>query len=245
MTKEILPNRCAASLGLGLNRILSNAASPYSNITWHHHSAEITDDKGNTIFSLENVEVPDFWSQLATNVVASKYFRRAGTSGEQETSVRQIIDRVVDTIAAWGEEQGYFAASEDLVVFSDELKWIIVNQMATFNSPVWFNVGIDEHPVVSACFLNSVEDTMESIMELANTEAMLFKGGSGFGTNLSTLRSSKEKLSSGGQASGPVSFMRGYDAFAGVIKSARNRRPSAMMLGKWFLSGGRNSYRVG
>ena len=229
MKKKTDNSAIPAPRGLTFPRLLSPESGSYSQITWDHRTAEITDDKGNKIFSLENVEVPDFWSQLATNVVASKYFRRAGTSGEQETSVRQIIDRVVDTITAWGEDQGYFAASEDAVVFSDELKYIIVNQMATFNSPVWFNVGIDEQPVVSACFINSVEDTMESIMELATTEAMLFKGGSGSGTNLSTLRSSKEKLSSGGQASGPVSFMRGYDAFAGVIKSAGRTRRAACL----------------
>ncbi|MCP4678292.1 MAG: vitamin B12-dependent ribonucleotide reductase, partial [Deltaproteobacteria bacterium] len=215
--------------GLTFERVLTeDGVSPY-NIDWERRTARITDDKGETVFELENAEVPESWSQLATNVVASKYFRRAGSAGERETSVCQIIDRVVGTIAEWGEAGGYFATKDDARVFGDELTHILVNQMATFNSPVWFNVGVEESPQVSACFINSVEDSMESIMELAAVEASIFKGGSGSGTNLSTLRSSREKLSSGGRPSGPVSFMRGYDAFAGVIKSGGKCRRSAVL----------------
>ena len=144
-----------------------------------------------------------------------------------------MIDRVVGSIATWGQNDGYFATPEDTQVFADELTHILVNQMAAFNSPVWFNVGVEERPLVSACFINSVDDNMESIMELAAIEAQLFKGGAGSGTNLSTLRSSKEMLSSGGRPSGPVSFMRGYDAFAGVIKSGgkcRDLQPSEPLM---------------
>ncbi|MCP4603953.1 MAG: vitamin B12-dependent ribonucleotide reductase [Proteobacteria bacterium] len=218
--------------GLRFNRVLTNEEKhPYDKIKWERRTALITNDKGETIFELKDVEVPAFWSQIATNVVASRYFRSQSRNGERETSVRQIVDRVVSTITHWGQKDLYFTTQKDAGTFSDELTHILVNQMASFNSPVWFNVGIEGNPQVSACFINSVEDTMESIMELATTEAMLFKGGSGSGTNFSSLRSSKERLSSGGWASGPVSFMRGYDAFAGVIKSGgRTRRASKMAI---------------
>ncbi|MDJ0767028.1 MAG: vitamin B12-dependent ribonucleotide reductase [Myxococcota bacterium] len=216
--------------GLTFSRKLTEAGRhPYDQIEWEHRRAEIAGDSGEPIFELDNAEVPAFWSQLATNVVASKYFRQAGQAGDRETSVRQIIDRVVDTIVGWGNADGYFSTKEDGQVFSDELKHIVLHQMATFNSPVWFNVGVEAHPIGSACFINSVEDSMESIMALAAVEANLFKGGSGSGTNLSTLRSSRERLSSGGRPSGPVSFMRGYDAFAGVIKSGGKTRRAAVM----------------
>src|SRR3990170_4314314 len=175
-------------------------------------------------------EVPKAWSQLATNVVVSKYFRgQLGTPG-REHSVRQLIDRVVNTICGWAEKQRYFATTEDLEAFRAELTHLLVHQKMAFNSPVWFNVGIEEKPQGSACFINSVEDSMSSIMDLAKTEAMLFKFGSGAGSNLSPIRSSKERMAGGGTASGPVSFMKGYDAFAGVVKSGGKTRRAAKMV---------------
>src|SRR5262249_41192995 len=168
--------------------------------------------------------------QADTNIVASKYFRGKLGNPERERSVKGLISRVVDTIRTWGEKQGYFATTEDLESFSDELTHLLVQQKAAFNSPVWFNVGIEKHPQASACFINSVNDTMESILGLAKTEGMLFKFGSGTGSNLSSIRSSKEPLAGGGTASGPVSFMRGYDAFAGVIKSGGKTRRAAKMV---------------
>ncbi|MCP4674551.1 MAG: vitamin B12-dependent ribonucleotide reductase, partial [Deltaproteobacteria bacterium] len=216
--------------GLEFSRLLTKPdIHPYDEIEWETRTARITDDKGDTVFELVGAEVPKSWSQLATNVVASKYFRSSPRIGDRETSVRQMIDRVVGAITERGRDGGYFRSDRDTLTFADELTHILVNQMASFNSPVWFNVGIEEHPMASACFINSVSDSMESIMELAAVEANLFKGGSGSGTNLSTLRSSREKLSSGGRPSGPTSFMRGYDAFAGVIKSGGKTRRAAVM----------------
>jgi ribonucleoside-diphosphate reductase alpha chain len=203
---------------------------PYDEIAWETRSATISNDKGQAIFEAKDVEVPAFWSQLATNVVVSKYFRSPNSMAGRETSVRQLIDRVVHTIADWGRNNGYFASENDARTFEDEMTYALAHQMVSFNSPVWFNVGIDEHPQASACFINSVNDTMESILKLAAVEANLFKGGSGSGTNLSTLRSSRERLSTGGKASGPVSFMRGFDAFAGVIKSGGKTRRAAKMV---------------
>jgi ribonucleoside-diphosphate reductase alpha chain len=203
---------------------------PYDEIQWETRTASIGNEKGVNVFEQKDVEVPAFWSQLATNVVVSKYFRgHLGTPG-RETSVRQLIDRVVNTIAGWAETQHYFATDEDLRAFQAELTHLLVHQKMSFNSPVWFNVGSEAHPQCSACFINSVQDSMSSIMDLAKTEAMLFKFGSGAGSNLSTLRSSKEKMSGGGTASGPVSFMRGYDAFAGVVKSGGKTRRAAKMV---------------
>ena len=220
-----------APAGLKFSRLMTRVGShPYDEIVWEKRSASISNDKGEKIFDINDVEVPAFWSQLATNVVVSKYFRSQSRSGERERSVRQIIDRVVGAVSGWGRRDGYFASEYDAETFEIELTHILLHQLATFNSPVWFNVGIDDHPQASACFINAVEDTMESIMQLATTEANLFKGGSGSGTNLSTIRSSKEKLSLGGQASGPVSFMRGFDAFAGVIKSGGKTRRAAKMV---------------
>ena len=190
----------------------------------------IGNESGKLVFEQKDVEVPSFWSQLATNVVVSKYFRGHVGTPERETSVRQLIDRVVNTIASWAETQRYFATAEDLQAFKAELTHLIVHQKMAFNSPVWFNVGIEEKPQCSACFINSVQDTMSSIMDLAKTEAMLFKFGSGAGSNLSTIRSSKEKMTGGGTASGPVSFMKGYDAFAGVVKSGGKTRRAAKMV---------------
>src|SRR3954469_23703985 len=203
---------------------------PYDEITWEYRTAGISSETGKSVFEQKDVEVPTFWSQLATNVVVSKYFRGHIGTPERETSVRQLIDRVVNSIAAWAETQRYFASDEDLAAFQAELTHLLVHQKMAFNSPVWFNVGIEQKPQCSACFINSVDDTMSSIMDLAKTEAMLFKYGSGAGVNLSTIRSSKAKMTGGGIASGPVSFMRGYDAFAGVIKSGGKTRRAAKMV---------------
>ena len=203
---------------------------PFDTITWERRNATIANEKGEIVFTQEDVEVPANWSQLATNVVVSKYFRGMLGSPSRETSVRQLISRVADTIRDWGRQGQYFASDEDLEVFHSELCAILVNQVAAFNSPVWFNLGAEPNPQVSACFINSVEDTMEAILTLAKTEGMLFKWGSGTGTNLSTIRSSVENLGSGGTASGPVSFMKGFDAFAGVIKSGGTTRRAAKMV---------------
>jgi ribonucleoside-diphosphate reductase alpha chain len=207
----------------------ARGVSPYDEIKWEKRSAVITNDKGEIIFRQEGVKFPDFWSQTAINIVASKYFWGALGSKERENSARQLIGRVVDTFVEWGLKDGYFNA-ETAEIFGDELAHILLNQKASFNSPVWFNMGIEKKPQCSACFINSVEDTLESIMDLAKIEGMLFKYGSGTGTNLSILRSSRERLSGGGTASGPVSFMRGYDAFAGVIKSGGKTRRAAKMV---------------
>ncbi|MEX2183055.1 MAG: vitamin B12-dependent ribonucleotide reductase, partial [Chloroflexota bacterium] len=203
---------------------------PYDEVTWEYRTAGISSETGKSVFEQKDVEVPDFWSQLATNVVVSKYFRGHLGTPERETSVRQLIDRVVNTIAAWAETQRYFATDADLQTFKAELTHLILHQKMAFNSPVWFNVGIEAQPQCSACFINSVQDTMSSIMDLAKTEAMLFKFGSGAGSNLSTIRSSREKMTGGGTASGPVSFMKGYDAFAGVVKSGGKTRRAAKMV---------------
>ncbi len=203
---------------------------PFDEIEWEKREATITSETGEVVFRQEDVEVPRFWSQLATNVVVSKYFHGKVGSQDRETSVKQLINRVARTIADWGLKDGYFASKADGEVFYNELTYLLVNQYAAFNSPVWFNVGVEEKPQCSACFINSVQDTMESILELAKIEGMLFKYGSGTGTNFSVLRSSRESLSTGGIASGPVSFMKGFDAFAGVIKSGGRTRRAAKMV---------------
>lgn len=203
---------------------------PFEKIDWEHRTASITNTKGEVIFKQPDVEVPTFWSQTATNIVAQKYFHGIPGTPKRETSVKQLIERVARTIADWGKQDGYFASEEDAESFYAELTHLLVNQKAAFNSPVFFNVGIEERPQCSACFINSVEDTMGSILDLAKTEGILFKYGSGTGTNLSPLRSSKEHLSTGGKPSGPVSFMKGYDAFAGVIKSGGKTRRAAKMV---------------
>ncbi|MCB1889129.1 MAG: vitamin B12-dependent ribonucleotide reductase [Rhodocyclaceae bacterium] len=203
---------------------------PYDELEWEMRSATIANDKGETLFRQDNCEIPRNWTQMATNVVVSKYFRGGMGTPDREHSVRQLIDRVSDTISDWGIKDGYFATDEDARVFRMELKSMLVNQLAAFNSPVWFNVGVEKAPQCSACFINSVQDSMASILDLAKTEGLLFKYGSGTGSNLSTLRSSKESLSAGGSASGPVSFMRGFDAFAGVIKSGGKTRRAAKMV---------------
>jgi ribonucleoside-diphosphate reductase alpha chain len=217
--------------GLKFRRFFSKPGiDPFDTVSWEQRTAVISNETGEVIFEQPGVEFPRFWSMIATNVVASKYFHGAVGTPEREASLKQVIGRVVDTIARWGGELGYFAGPEDAEAFHDELQHILLYQMASFNSPVWFNVGIEEKPQCSACFINSVEDTMSSILDLAKTEGMLFKWGSGSGTNFSSLRSSREPLSGGGTASGPVSFMKGYDAFAGVIKSGGKTRRAAKMV---------------
>jgi ribonucleoside-diphosphate reductase alpha chain len=211
-------------------RFTKEGTHPFDEIKWERRTASIANEKGEVIFQQEDVEVPDFWSVTATNVVVSKYFHGQLGTRDRETSVKQIVDRVARTFTKWGIKEGYFASSEDASIFYDELTYLLVNQYASFNSPVWFNVGIEEKPQCSACFINSVKDTMESILDLAKTEGMLFKWGSGTGTNFSTLRSSRERLSGGGTASGPVSFLRGFDSFAGVIKSGGKTRRAAKMV---------------
>ncbi len=203
---------------------------PYDEIEWEHRTAGISNESGKSVFEQKDVEVPVAWSQLATNVVVSKYFRGHVGTPERETSVRQLIDRVVNTIAGWAETQHTFATDEDLRAFQAELTHLLVHQKMAFNSPVWFNVGVEPKPQCSACFINSVEDSMSSIMDLAKTEAMLFKFGSGAGSNLSPIRSAREKMTGGGTASGPVSFMKGYDSFAGVVKSGGKTRRAAKMV---------------
>ena len=211
-------------------RFTERGVSPYDQVEWEKRDAVITDEHGETIFAQHGVEFPKSWSMMATTIVASKYFHGSLDKGERESSVRQLVGRVADQIAAWGVKDGYFADQEAADTFRDELTFLLLNQFAAFNSPVWFNCGVEEHPQCSACFINSVEDTMDSILTLAKTEGMLFKWGSGTGTNLSTIRSSREQLSSGGRASGPVSFMKGYDSFAGVIRSGGKTRRAAKMV---------------
>jgi ribonucleoside-diphosphate reductase alpha chain len=217
--------------GLEFERYFTREGSdPFDEVEWELRSAVIANERGELVFEQRDVEFPKFWSQQATNIVVSKYFRGQIGTPQRERSVRQLIGRVVDTITRWADEQHYFASADDLQAFSDELKHLLVYQKGSFNSPVWFNCGFEKAPQCSACFINSVQDTMESILGLAKTEGMLFKFGSGTGSNLSAIRSSKELLAGGGTASGPVSFMKGFDAFAGVIKSGGKTRRAAKMV---------------
>jgi ribonucleoside-diphosphate reductase alpha chain len=217
--------------GIAIDRFFTKpGVDVYDTCEWEMRAAAITSESGGIVFEQKDVEMPKFWSQMATNVVVSKYFRGHLGSPDRETSVRQLIGRVVRTLTGWGREGGYFASEADGDTFRDELTHILLYQMAAFNSPVWFNVGIEPHPQCSACFINSVNDTMDSILGLAKTEGMLFKYGSGTGSNLSSIRSSRELLAGGGTASGPVSFMKGYDSFAGVIKSGGKTRRAAKMV---------------
>jgi len=232
---------------------LDAGKTPYDELRWELRTASITNEKGELIFEQRDVEVPADWSQTATNIVASKYFHGKVGTPERERSVAQLVRRVVDTLTEWGKQGNYFRTSDDAENFRAELAHLMLHQKASFNSPVWFNVGVPEargygwyfdettqsvqrvskaapRPQCSACFINSVEDSLESILELAKTEGMLFKWGSGTGTNLSTLREENASLSGGGRASGPLSFMKGLDAFAGVIKSGGKTRRAAKMV---------------
>jgi ribonucleoside-diphosphate reductase alpha chain len=250
--------RASKSSGLKIEHLFSTpGVHPFEQLEWEMRSAKITDDNGQAVFEQDNIEVPTSWSQLATKVVASKYFYGDIDSGQRENSVKQLVHRVCKAIADRGGKDGYFATDEDAEVYYNELSWLCVNQYGAFNSPVWFNVGLFdtygvagskhnfhwdpqskeavicensyEYPQASACFIQSVKDSMEDIMRLATSEAMLFKHGSGTGTDLSTLRSGKEKLSGGGRPSGPLSFMRVYDQIAAVIKSGGKTRRAAKM----------------
>ncbi|MDH4230362.1 MAG: vitamin B12-dependent ribonucleotide reductase [Nitrospirota bacterium] len=203
---------------------------PYDAVEWEMRSAGVTNEKGEVLFEQHDVEMPKAWSQMATNVVVSKYFHGHVGTSRREHSLKQLIDRVVHTVARWGMEKGYFDTPAQQGVFADELTHLLLHQHASFNSPVWFNCGLHDKPQCSACFINSVTDSMASILDLAKVEGMLFKGGSGAGSNLSPLRGSMEQLHGGGIASGPVSFMRGFDAFAGVIKSGGKTRRAAKMV---------------
>ncbi|MHB1857426.1 MAG: vitamin B12-dependent ribonucleotide reductase, partial [Acidobacteriaceae bacterium] len=244
--------------GLQCQRFFSRpGVSPYDEIQWERRTASIVDSKGNSIFEQKDVEVPADWSMTATNIVASKYLHGQIDTPQRETGARQLISRVAETIRDWGLAGGYFRTPEDAAIFHDELAHMLLNQKVAFNSPVWFNVGCDRlepdsdaqnwhwnphtcavefsatgyrNPQCSACFINSVKDSLDSILTLAKTEGMLFKWGSGTGTNLSTIRGSTENLTGGGVASGPLSFMRGFDAFAGVIKSGGKTRRAAKMV---------------
>ena len=220
-----------AQTGLKVARYFTReGVNPYDEIEWELRAASIINERGKVVFEQSNVEIPKAWSQMATNVVVSKYFRGPLGSPQREHSVRQMIGRVVDTITGWGLKDGYFAAEEDARAFADELTHILVHQKACFNSPVWFNCGIEERPQCSACFILSVDDTMDSILDWYRKEGVIFKGGSGSGVNLSKIRSSKEQLAGGGTASGPVSFMKAADASAGVIKSGGKTRRAAKMV---------------
>ncbi len=224
-------SKSAPSRGVMLERFFTQAGvDPYSQIEWDLRSAVISGEDGRVVFEQKDVEVPRAWSQTATNVVVSKYFRGQLGTHRRETSVRQLISRVVDTITGWGDQQGYFGSADARETFHDELTYLLLSQNASFNSPVYFNVGIEAKPQCSACFILKVEDSMDSILSWYRNEGMIFKGGSGAGVNLSALRSCEEKMSSGGTASGPLSFMKAADASAGVIKSGGKTRRAAKMV---------------
>ncbi|MDQ3368886.1 MAG: vitamin B12-dependent ribonucleotide reductase [Myxococcota bacterium] len=217
--------------GLTFERFFTRqGVDPFETVEWELRDAVISGADGKIFFEQRGVEFPKTWSQTATNVVVQKYFRGTLGTPQRESSVRAMIARVADTIYAWGKADGYFKTEADAWAFRDELVHLLLHQKMAFNSPVWFNVGVEEHPQCSACFINSVDDSMASILGLAKTEGMLFKYGSGTGSNLSSLRSSREHLNGGGTASGPVSFMRGFDAFAGAIKSGGKTRRAAKMV---------------
>src|ERR671917_936287 len=219
-----------ADQALSVRRLFTQpGVDPFESVEWEVRDARI--GHGDRLaFEQKDVEFPKSWSQNATNIVAQKYFRGQLNSPTRERSVKQMVSRVAGTIADWGRERGYFASEEDGDAFEAELTYILVNQVAAFNSPVWFNVGFEESPQCSACFILSVEDTIESILDWNTKEGMIFRGGSGSGINLSKIRGSQEHLSKGGLASGPVSFMRGADAWAGTIKSGGKTRRAAKMV---------------
>ncbi|MBA3396600.1 MAG: vitamin B12-dependent ribonucleotide reductase, partial [Deltaproteobacteria bacterium] len=217
--------------GLTFERYFTRqGVDPFETVEWELRDAVISGADGKVFFEQRGVEFPKTWSQTATNVVVQKYFRGTLGTPQRESSVRSMIARVADTIYGWGKTDGYFKSEADAWAFRDELVHLLLHQKMAFNSPVWFNVGVEAHPQCSACFINSVDDSMSSILGLAKTEGMLFKYGSGTGSNLSSLRSSREHLNGGGTASGPVSFMRGFDAFAGAIKSGGKTRRAAKMV---------------
>ena len=229
-TEEVVNSVVDEAARLGVRRYFTiPGRDPFDEIEWEQRDAVIPGRDGPT-FEQRGVEFPKFWSQTATNIVAQKYFRGRLSSPERESSVKQMVGRVVDTAVAWGKQGGYFADEEEATTFEAELKTILVNQYASFNSPVWFNVGFEEKPQCSACFILSIDDTMDSILDWIRREGVIFRGGSGSGVNLSDLRSSKEQLSKGGYASGPVSFMRGADSSAGTIKSGGKTRRAAKMV---------------
>ncbi len=216
--------------GRTMKRLFTTAGkNPFDQVEWDYRECTITNDRGEAIFKQKNVEAPKFWSPMAVKVVASKYLYGDIQKGERESGIRALISRVVNTISGWGSKDNYFANESDKAAFKDELTHILLHQYASFNSPVWFNVGLQAHPQCSACFIVSVDDTMESLLELQKVEGTLFKFGSGTGTNLSSIRSCREKLTGGGTPSGPVSFMRGFDAWAGIIKSGGKTRRAAKM----------------
>ncbi|HEV2951347.1 MAG TPA: vitamin B12-dependent ribonucleotide reductase, partial [Actinomycetota bacterium] len=224
------PSVTARGAGVGVQRRFTTSDKhPFDCVEWEIRDA-IIGDPADPAFEQRGVEFPVSWSQNATNIVAQKYFRGRLGAEERESSVKQMIGRVAGTIAGWGREGGYFASDDDAAAFEDELTHILLNQMAAFNSPVWFNVGFEENPQCSACFILSVEDELESILAWNTKEGKIFRGGSGSGINLSKIRGSKEHLSKGGFASGPVSFMRGADAWAGTIKSGGKTRRAAKMV---------------
>src|SRR4051794_39978980 len=227
---ELVNSVVREDASVAVRRYLTIAGrDPFDEIEWEIRDAFIP-GKDKPVFEQRGVEFPKFWSQTATNIVAQKYFRGRMSSPERERSVKEMIGRVVDTISGWGRDGGYFATEEEAETFEAELKFILVNQLAAFNSPVWFNVGFEEKPQCSACFILSIDDSMESILDWIRREGVIFRGGSGSGVNLSKLRSSREQLSKGGYASGPVSFMRGADASAGTIKSGGKTRRAAKMV---------------
>jgi ribonucleoside-diphosphate reductase alpha chain len=234
-TVQIHPDELVNSVidedaSLGVRRLFTiEGRDPFDEVEWETRDAHIPGKNG-PAFEQRGVEFPKFWSQTATNIVAQKYFRGRMSSPERERSVKQMIGRIVGTVGAWGREGGYFASDDEAQTFENELKAILVNQLAAFNSPVWFNVGFEERPQCSACFILSIDDSMDAILDWIRREGIIFRGGSGSGVNLSKLRSSKEQLSKGGYASGPVSFMRGADASAGTIKSGGKTRRAAKMV---------------
>ncbi|HEV8153556.1 MAG TPA: vitamin B12-dependent ribonucleotide reductase, partial [Solirubrobacteraceae bacterium] len=210
-------------------RFTTPGAHPFDTVEWELRDARI--GHGDRVaFEQREVEFPSTWSQNATNIVAQKYFRGQLSSPARERSVKQMVSRVSGTIADWGRQRGYFATPEDGDAFEAELTYVLLHQMAAFNSPVWFNVGFEEHPQTAACFILSVQDTMESILDWNTKEGRIFRGGSGSGINLSNIRGSMEPLAKGGTASGPVSFMRGADSWAGTIKSGGKTRRAAKMV---------------
>jgi len=221
------------STAIGIRRYFTTeGVHPYDEVVWERRDSRITNYRdGSVAFEQLGVEVPSTWSVNATNILAQKYFRGTLGTPERETSLKQVADRVVDTITAWGIKDGYFVDDEEAQIFSDELKHLIIHQKAAFNSPVWFNIGVKGVPQqASACFILAVEDSMTSILNWYMEEGIIFKGGSGAGVNLSKIRASEELLKGGGTASGPVSFMRGADASAGTIKSGGKTRRAAKMV---------------